>query len=287
MSTGLLSMQSFGGFGGHESNFDVKMASDVTNLYHPQDCWDPPSYSNEPRTITANYMRFQPPSGTNSDGCRSEYANTSASTSYTTPPMFRAANAMAQSQNAPTVSPHQTHFDPNKPSSQSYSGSTPDGIKGSKPSNHIDGSMVQARNDSHSSSKDSNGGRRRKSESVEVGSARAIYLEKNRKAASKCRNKQKRQQEDLVEEARDVERKNKCLKAEVEMLSGCLREMMDVVAQHNNCPDSRLRLYLQREADRLAATGGSGILPYQYQPKTVSASHGLLSPEENSPPRPQ
>ncbi|PVH91103.1 hypothetical protein DM02DRAFT_678242 [Periconia macrospinosa] len=42
-------------------------------------------------------------------------------------------------------------------------------------------------------------GRKRKSENIEPGSARAIYLEKNHKAASKCRSKQRRQQEELVE----------------------------------------------------------------------------------------
>lgn len=52
-------------------------------------------------------------------------------------------------------------------------------------------------------------GRRRGSDSAEPGSARAVYLEKNRKAASKCRSKQKRQQEELIETARDVERRNK------------------------------------------------------------------------------
>ena len=95
-------------------------------------------------------------------------------------------------------------------------------------------------------------GRRRGSEYAEPGSARAIYLEKNRKAASKCRSKQKRQQEELVEAARDVERRNKKLKAEVESLKSGMRDLMELVGQHTNCPDARLKLYLQREADRLA-----------------------------------
>ncbi|KAF2245347.1 hypothetical protein BU26DRAFT_382890, partial [Trematosphaeria pertusa] len=96
-------------------------------------------------------------------------------------------------------------------------------------------------------------GRRRKSENVEPGSARAVYLEKNRKAASKCRNKQKKQQEELIETARDVERKNRALKAEVEVLKDGMRELMELVGRHTNCPDSRLSTYVQREADRLAA----------------------------------
>ncbi|KZM22462.1 uncharacterized protein EKO05_0000843 [Ascochyta rabiei] len=98
-------------------------------------------------------------------------------------------------------------------------------------------------------------GRRRGSEYVEPGSARAVYLEKNRKAASKCRSKQKRQEEDLVEAARDAERRNKLLKAEVEMLKNSMRDLMQLVGQHTQCPDTRLKLYLQRQADRLAIRG--------------------------------
>ena len=90
-------------------------------------------------------------------------------------------------------------------------------------------------------------------ECAEPGSARAIYLEKNRKAASKCRSKQKRRQEELVETARDVERKNEMLKAEVEMLKRRMWYLMELVGQHTDCTDARLDRYLQREADRLAA----------------------------------
>ncbi|KAH8725637.1 hypothetical protein GQ44DRAFT_706874 [Phaeosphaeriaceae sp. PMI808] len=117
--------------------------------------------------------------------------------------------------------------------------------------------------------KHTNAKRRRRSEPAEVGTERAIYLEKNRKAASKCRNKQRKEQEDLVEEARNVERRNKVLRSEVEMLRGGMHQLMEIAGQHTNCPDSRLRQYLEREADRLAArhphatslNGGSMIYP--------------------------
>jgi cyclic AMP-dependent transcription factor ATF-2 len=99
------------------------------------------------------------------------------------------------------------------------------------------------------------GRKRRRSEYAEPGSARAIYLEKNRKAASKCRSKQKMEQEALVEKARDYERTNRVLKAEVELLQAELRGIKDIVGQHANCPDRRMTQYLQREADRLAAAG--------------------------------
>jgi hypothetical protein len=61
-----------------------------------------------------------------------------------------------------------------------------------------------------------------------------------------------------VEEARNFERRNKMLKMEVEMLRGDLHDLMAVVGQHSNCPDSRLLRYVQREADRLAAGGDLG-----------------------------
>jgi cyclic AMP-dependent transcription factor ATF-2 len=76
--------------------------------------------------------------------------------------------------------------------------------------------------------------------------ARATYLRKNRNAASKCRNKQKKEQDDLVEAARDAERTNKVLKAKVAILNDDLQELMLLVEQHCQCPDSRLRLYAER-----------------------------------------
>lgn len=98
------------------------------------------------------------------------------------------------------------------------------------------------------------GRRRRNSEYVEPGSARAIYLEKNRRAASKCRSKQKHEQEQLVERSRQYERKNRMLKAEVDMLQAEVRALKDLLGQHAHCPDQRIAQYLQMEASRLASS---------------------------------
>lgn len=103
--------------------------------------------------------------------------------------------------------------------------------------------------------------RGRRSSFVEPGSARAVYLEKNRHAARKCRTKQKKHQEVLVEAARDMERKNKQLKAEVEFLRGDMRDLMGLIFQHGSCPDQRLSRYVQREADRLGAQNSSNHSP--------------------------
>jgi cyclic AMP-dependent transcription factor ATF-2 len=110
-------------------------------------------------------------------------------------------------------------------------------------------------------------GRRPKSKSVQPGSARAVYLEKNRKAASKCRTKQKVQQEELVETAREYERKNKALKTEVEFLKADMRELMDMVGKHSGCADKRLLTYVQYEADRLVAGDKNSLVAQLLAPK--------------------
>jgi hypothetical protein len=127
--------------------------------------------------------------------------------------------------------------------------------------------------------------RRRGSEYAEPGSARAVYLEKNRKAASKCRSKQKRQQEELVETARDVKRRNMILKAEVAILKSRKQDLMQLIGQHTKCPDTRLRLYLQREADRLAVGGQWSGLPSpsplsRSQYSGTGSTNKVSSPEE-------
>lgn len=211
------------------------------------------------------YTTFSPRAENHPNTTQSSAAN---STMYSAPSMFTATNSHLNVQVAPTISPVHTRFDmtsvsPTLHDPLSFNGQmqpqdtsgfmnfTTDSqtIMGKRrydsPQRQFEGSSPST---SHSP-----GGRRRRSENAEPGSARAIYLEKNRKAASKCRSKQKMQQEDLVETAREVERKNRALKAEVEMLKGGMRELMDIVSQHNDCADGRLRTYVQREADRLAS----------------------------------
>ncbi|KAJ4364450.1 hypothetical protein N0V83_009044 [Neocucurbitaria cava] len=131
-------------------------------------------------------------------------------------------------------------------------------------------------------------GRRRKSEYAEPGSARAIYLAKNRQAASKCRGKQKRHQEELVELAREVERKNKDLRAEVEVLKCALRDLMNTVAQHNGCSDKRLTAYVQREADRLAAgvVRNDFPVPPPIHRHSFGGGGGGISPMDDGGPSP-
>lgn len=172
---------------------------------------------------------------------------------------------MTQIHNATTITHLPTDHDPPPPKQRSKSLQT----------------SLEAHSPAVSSS---SAGRRRKSEYAEPGSARAVYLEKNRKAASKCRNKQKREQDDLVEMARNVERRNKVLKAEVELLKAGMRELMDVVATHNQCPDTRLKLYVQREANRLAAVDqNTTVFSSHSYSKTSSSSDGISPSKSPSP----
>ncbi|KAF1838891.1 hypothetical protein BDW02DRAFT_575917 [Decorospora gaudefroyi] len=159
------------------------------------------------------------------------------------PSIYRATNASARAHNLATISPLQTNFHTNTPS-PTYSNISPKRRRDS---------LYPKQEEASSERTQASAGRRRQSEYAAPGSARAIYLEKNRKAASKCRSKQKMEQEVLVERAREEERRNRLLKAEVELLQAELRNIKEVVGQHANCPDSRMTRYMQGEADRLAS----------------------------------
>lgn len=215
---------------------------------------------------------------------------------YSSPAVFTASNGQMVAHDPATVSPLDTRSDVDYASPVSDTKlSSESQMRNIPPSNYatyvsdIENPPSRYRCDSTQSSFEAQSsnmpqaqvGRRRGSEFAEPGSARAVYLEKNRKAASKCRSKQKRQQEDLVETARDVERRNKILKAEVELLKSDMRELMGVVGQHSNCPDARLRLYVQREADRLANGGYAQSPPFSVNSRSGPSSGGKASSSED------
>ena len=95
----------------------------------------------------------------------------------------------------------------------------------------------------------------KKSELGDPDSKRAKYLEKNRLAASKCRNKQKKRVEELMGTAKEAESKNKVLKAEIASLKADMLSLIEDIAKHSTCQDERLRRYVEREADRLVGYG--------------------------------
>jgi hypothetical protein len=210
---------------------------------------------------------------------------------FSSPALFTAANATTQPQQTATLPPLQIQCDHDEYSPTS-SGRFP--FAGAPHAMHYTADSqygpYKNRNDSLHTSTDGspptktqpNGGRRR-SEGVVKGSVRAMYLEKNRQAASKCRNKQKQQHLDLAENARHEERRNRLLRLEVAMLSDELRELKNLAFQHIDCPDGVMKQYLHREADRLAAEGSraSCHLPPAYQPPPASNN---LIPQRDLPP---
>lgn len=52
-----------------------------------------------------------------------------------------------------------------------------------------------------------------------------------------------------------MERQNKALKHEMDLLSADVMNLREIVGNHSHCADRRLGAYLDREADRLAAGG--------------------------------
>jgi hypothetical protein len=261
MSTEVLSVQPSESFGYRESDLGAKMGPEVSNLYGTQDSWNPQfqnSYMMQPSHASFTMPGISMP--------RKTIPTRFDSHMPSPPPMtLIATSVVPQTQDVATISPLQTRYAPNDLFLQSHTSSPFDLPEVSHSPKHPQNQHVVLRcslptessQSSHDSSPPSTGqrsaGRKRKLETADAGTPRAIYLEKNRKAASKCRSKQKQQQEDLVEEARTHERRNKILKAEVEILRNELRCIMDIVGQHTNCSDSRLSTYVQREADRLAA----------------------------------
>ncbi|RAR06581.1 cyclic amp-dependent transcription factor atf-2 isoform x1 [Stemphylium lycopersici] len=161
-------------------------------------------------------------------------------------PMFTPMNSAARVHDpAATISPSQTHFDTNV---------SPSAISESEQSRRD--SMYSREEDSkwRISRPQPIKGRKRTTEHIEPGSARAIYLEKNRKAASKCRKKQKAEQEALAEKSRDCDATNRLLRAEKQMLQNEVQELKALLGQHVDCPDQRIARWLQMEADRLASS---------------------------------
>jgi hypothetical protein len=121
---------------------------------------------------------------------------------------FTPSNRSTNSHTTPTISPSQTQFDAND-ATQFYEDTDAKGRHDSLyPKEEAASPMTTP----------PSGRRRPRNQYAEPGSARAIYLEKNRKAASKCRTKQKQEQEQLVETSREAERRNRVLKAELNLL---------------------------------------------------------------------
>jgi cyclic AMP-dependent transcription factor ATF-2 len=241
-----------------ELELDVVMESELPSLYGTQDGYSPSPISSKSCTTAENYIHFTPPltfMPTSIAPPANNHANPSSTSSA-----LAASASITKTEDARTVFPSQRRFESCDASPQSLSHRTPNPYDTSGSAHSVDSwTSPQCSNSSQTShgsypadAEEHSVGRKRRTKVSEPGSARAIYLEKNRKAARKCRDKQKKQQEDLVAETRDTGLRNRVLKTEVEMLRGNLNALKEIVGLHSNCLDSRLTMYVQREADRLA-----------------------------------
>jgi len=92
---------------------------------------------------------------------------------------------------------------------------------------------------------------------------RRRFLERNRVAASKCRQKKKAWMQDLESEAREAQNMSKQLKACVSVLKEEILQLKNELLKHNTCECMPIRQYLSNEAVRLAdgALGRSSTRP--------------------------
>jgi hypothetical protein len=103
-------------------------------------------------------------------------------------------------------------------------------------------------------------------EAPEVAEAkRQRFLERNRVAASKCRQKKKAWMQDLENDAREAQNVSKQLRACVGVLKEEVLQLKNELLKHNTCECVPIRQYLSNEATRLAVgalgrggAGGSG-----------------------------
>jgi hypothetical protein len=91
---------------------------------------------------------------------------------------------------------------------------------------------------------------------------RRRFLERNRVAASKCRQKKKAWMQDLESDARTAQNTSRQLKAVVGMLREEILQLKNELLKHNTCDCAPIRQYLNNEAIRLAeGVGNLGNLP--------------------------
>jgi cyclic AMP-dependent transcription factor ATF-2 len=271
-------MRSSRTFGAYQPGFQPNDSQD-SSFNSSGGYWNASFASVDQRKMGAEYTYFRPSNAsvdTQSDYHTTENTTNSSYLPYAAQSVFTAANDTVRPEFR-TIHPLKAHFEQHDTKSNSHISPV-----STETSTKYDGGSKRRKDSLSPKSTSSPGGRKRGSEDTEVAPARALYLEKNRAAASKCRNKQRRQQEELVEEAREVERRNRVLKAEADMLRGGIRELMHVAAQHNDCPDTRIKLYLQRKADWIA-TGGLSRMEYVPSSEMSPRTHGSFPLKEETP----
>lgn len=103
-------------------------------------------------------------------------------------------------------------------------------------------------------------GRGRKRQPPVSDRKRAAQMEKNRKAAERCRKKKKAFIEDLQSRAKQEEEKRTMLKAQVEHLEKVVLSLKEEMVNHNACEDGRIRGYLLSHVQRQMKDGVTNIV---------------------------
>jgi cyclic AMP-dependent transcription factor ATF-2 len=106
------------------------------------------------------------------------------------------------------------------------------------------------------------------------------FLERNRIAASKCREKKKQYVTELEDRKSALEFHNHQLRVEFDALVGEISELKHQLMAHAKCNDPHIDLWLQKEAAKFVQTTDAGA----YAQSSMAFAHGLPSelPTANS-----
>ncbi|ROW09089.1 hypothetical protein VMCG_02956 [Cytospora schulzeri] len=108
---------------------------------------------------------------------------------------------------------------------------------------------------------------------------RQKFLEKNRIAASKCREKKKRWVHDLEHNKSELERQNFELRLEHRNLINELSQTKSMLMNHSACKDPNIDRWLDNEARRIVQTAGASVFsanPLAYAPPNARGRNDSL-----------
>ncbi|KUI52628.1 Cyclic AMP-dependent transcription factor ATF-7 [Cytospora mali] len=108
---------------------------------------------------------------------------------------------------------------------------------------------------------------------------RQKFLEKNRIAASKCREKKKKWVHDLEHNKSELERQNFELRLEHRNLVNELSQTKNMLMNHSACKDPNIDRWLDNEARRIVQTAGASVFsanPLAYAPTNARGRNNSL-----------
>uniref|UniRef100_A0A3B5MPD5 Cyclic AMP-dependent transcription factor ATF-7 n=1 Tax=Xiphophorus couchianus TaxID=32473 RepID=A0A3B5MPD5_9TELE len=125
------------------------------------------------------------------------------------------------------------------------------------------------------------GGRRRRASEMDPDERRQRFLERNRAAASRCRQKRKLWVNSLEKKAEDLANMNISLTSEVTLLRNEVAQLKQLLLAHKDCPVTVMQkkaAFLGEEASREAPTEHIGspaaVIQHVPSPATVASSPG-------------